>query len=284
MSEHYRMNRVHLACWLLLSGVALARAEPPLRAGVVPADPPFVLHNARGHLTGFSVALFQAIAGRMKRDLVFTEATLPALQEKLAQGQLDVLAGPIAATPERAADLLFLEGYVAAEYQFGASAGTRIAKLADLAGKRLAVQAGSEYAEWASRNAERLGFSISPQANLAAVFEAVRRRRADASLTGSADLRAALTGGPAPLTAELSLPETRTHQSAAVAITNIELRDEIEDALRCLKQDGSVARLARTWFGYEPGPEDLERMTVPGYGVPDLAGYDPKIRKVRCTQ
>jgi polar amino acid transport system substrate-binding protein len=279
------MKRILLAFWLVLIGATGAYAgDPALRAGVVPADPPFVLHDARGHLTGFSVALFRAIAVRMKRDVVFTEAALPALQSQLTQGQLDVLAGPIPATPERAAELLFVEGYVAAEYQFGARTGTNIAKLSDLSGKRLAVHADSEYAEWASRNAERLGFSIAPQSDLASVFDAVRSGRADVSLTGSADLRAALNERHAPLVAGLSLPETRTHQSAAVATTNIELRDEIEDALRCLKQDGSVAKLAKAWFGTEPGPEDLENLTVPGYGVPDLEGYDPKIRKVRCSQ
>jgi polar amino acid transport system substrate-binding protein len=271
------MMRTVLACLLLL-GTGARAADAPLRAGVVPGDPPFVTHDAHGQVSGFSVALFQAIAGRMKRDVVFTEGALPALQEQLTHGQLDVLAGPIAATPDRAAELLFVEGYVSAEYQFGTRRGTAIGKLSDLSGKRLAVQADSEHAEWAGRNAQRLGFSIATQPDPAAVFDAVRSGRADASLTSSADLRAA------SLVAGLSLPETRAHQSAAVAITNIELRDEIEDALRCLKQDGSVARLAKTWFGTEPGPEDLENLTVPGYGVPDLAGYDPKIRKVRCTQ
>ena len=61
-----------------------------------------------------------------------------------------------------------------------------------------------------------------------------------------------------------------------------QVRDEIEEALRCLKQDGTVARLAKTWLGTTPGPEDLENLVIPGYGVPGLAGYDPKPHKPRC--
>jgi polar amino acid transport system substrate-binding protein len=60
------------------------------------------------------------------------------------------------------------------------------------------------------------------------------------------------------------------------------LRDEIEDALTCLKLDGTVARLSKTWIGSEPDQEDLQRMVVPGTGVPGLSGYDPKPRKTHC--
>jgi polar amino acid transport system substrate-binding protein len=70
--------------------------------------------------------------------------------------------------------------------------------------------------------------------------------------------------------------------AASVARTDVELRDEIEDAMTCLKQDGTVARLSKRWLGEEPDQEDLQRMVVPGYGVPGLTGYDPKPRKTHC--
>jgi len=115
------------------------------------------------------------------------------------------------------------------------------------------------------------------------VFDAVRSGRADASLTSSSALRAA-TAGRSKLTAALALPETRTHESLAVAESAVELRDEIEEALRCLKQSGAVARLSTTWLGTKPGPEDLENLVIPGYGVPGLAGYDPKQHKPHCDK
>jgi len=268
----------------LLFGLSTASAaEPALRAGVVPDSPPFVLADRTGHLTGFSVALIQAIGARLKRDVVFTEAPLPALFAGLADGKLDVLPGPVQATPERAADMLFTEGYLWSEYQFGTAPGIKLATLGDLRGKRLAVHEGSDYAEWAQRSGGRLGFVAVPQPTLAAVFEAVRSGRADASLTSSSALRAA-TAGHSKLTAALALPETRTHESLAVAESAVELRDEIEEALRCLKQSGAVARLSAIWLGSKPGPEDLENLVIPGYGVPGLAGYDPKQHKPRCEK
>jgi polar amino acid transport system substrate-binding protein len=40
--------------------------------------------------------------------------------------------------------------------------------------------------------------------------------------------------------------------------------------------------LSTKWLGHEPDAEDLENLVVPGYGVPGLAGYDPKPKKARC--
>jgi polar amino acid transport system substrate-binding protein len=277
------MRALLAALLLAVAASAAGAAEPALRAGVVPDSPPFVLADRTGHLTGFSVALIQAVAARLNRGVVFTEAPLPTLFASLADGHLDVLPGPVQATPERAADMLFTEGYLWSEYRFGTAPGITLTALTDLRGKRLAVNTGSEYAEWATRNADRLGFVTVPQPNLAAVFDAVRTGRADASLTASSALRAA-AAGRSKLTEALALPETRTHESMAVAESAVELRDSIEEALRCLKQDGSVARLSKTWLGSKPGPEDLENLVIPGYGVPGLAGYDPKQHKPRCDK
>lgn len=276
--------RLLLAAVACFAAITAAAAEVPLRAGVVPNSPPFALHDRSGKLTGFSVELMRVIAIRLKRDVAFSEAPMPKLMAELTGGAIDVLPGPVAATPDRAAEVLFTEGYFWSQYQFGARPGLTLASLADLRGKRLAVVEASDYAEWADRNAARHGFLTMKQATLGTVFEAVRTGAADASLTGSQALRAA-TAGPRPgIVAQLALPETRTHDSMAVRLSDIELRDEIEEALRCLKQEGVVARLATSWLGGTPGAEDLENLVIPGYGVPGLAGYDPKPHKPRCVK
>jgi polar amino acid transport system substrate-binding protein len=156
-----------------------------------------------------------------------------------------------------------------------------IRTLADLRGKRLAVQSGTEYAEWAELNAPKYGFAIEKLPTLTQVLAAIRSGAADACLSDSPGLEAAAHDHDS-LEAGLALPETRVQDAAAVSRTDVEVRDEIEDAMTCLKQDGTVARLSERWFGKDPDQEDLQRMVVPGYGVPGLTGYDPKPRKTHC--
>jgi polar amino acid transport system substrate-binding protein len=269
-----------LACLLLLLRPAFAD-EPPLRAGVVPNTLPFVTTDAHGTLTGFTIDLFRAIADRMQRPITFAFGTQPELIEGLKKGSYDLLPGPLNATPERAAEMLLTEGYLWSEFQFGSRAGEPVNALKDLKGRRLAVRADSPYADWAQRNAQRYGFSVLPTASGIESAQAVLKHHADASLSASPvqDYAAWHDKG---FVAGLSLPETRTHESAGVRRADTELRDELEDALRCLKLNGTVARLSKTWLGHEPDAEDLENLVVPGYGVPGLAGYDPKPRKARC--
>ena len=239
-----RLFRSALVLVLAYANLAAA-AEPPLRAGVLDDAPPYVMKDAHGALTGFTIDLFRLVAARMQRQIDYTTAPQRALFDGLQHAQYDVLPGPIAATPERAGDMLLLQGYAWSEYQFGVRRGDHLAALADLHG------------------------------------QAVLEKQADASLSGS-QVQGYAAAQNANYLPALSLPETRTHQTAAVRRSDTELRDEMEDALRCLKMDGTVARLSKQWFGRSPEDEDLENLVVPGYGVPGLAGYDPKPRKTRC--
>ncbi len=275
------MRLFRSALLLALAYANLAGAEPPLRAGVLDDAPPYVMKDAHGALTGFTIDLFRLLAARLQRQIEFTTAPQRSLFEDLQHARYDVLPGPIAATPERAGEMLLLQGYAWSEYQFGVRRGDHLAALTDLRGRRLAVRSGSAYAEWANRNAQRYGFTVLPVSSSAGAAQAVLDSQADASLSGS-QVQGYAAAQNANYMPALSLPETRTHQTAAVRRSDTELRDEMEDALRCLKMDGTVARLSKQWFGRDPEAEDLENLVVPGYGVPGLAGYDPKPRKTRC--
>ena len=270
-------------CLVLLAGIAVPALaqEAPLRAGVLPDAAPYVVRDRQGQLSGFTVELFRLIAARMGRPISFEAAPQPALDAGLARGTYDVLAGPITATPDRAAEMLLTEGYVWSEFRFGSRKGEPIVSLADLRGRRVAVRAQSPYSEWAENNAQRYGFTVVPAGSSVDAADSVVHHLADASLSGSPVQDYAATRD-ANFAAGLSLPETRTHESAAVRRADAELRDEMEEALQCLKMNGTVARLSKQWFGREPDAEDLENLVVPGHGVPGLAGYDPKPRKNRC--
>ena len=260
---------VLLACLTAPNAWCAEPDGPPLRAGVLASAAPFVMQDGQGQLTGFTIELFRLMAARMGRPIIFTTAAQPALFTGLAAGTYDLLPGPIPATPDRAAEMLLTEGYLWSEFCFGARAGEPVRSLADLHGRRVAVRAGSPYAEWGEQNAGRYGFTVVQADTGADAAGLVVHGQADASL-GPSPVQEYAASRNENFVAGLSLPETRTHESAAFRRSDVETRDEMEDALRCLKQNGTVARLSKRWFGREPDAEDLENLVVPGYGVPGL--------------
>ena len=60
------------------------------------------------------------------------------------------------------------------------------------------------------------------------------------------------------------------------------MRNALEEAIECLKQDGTVARLSEKWFGAPPKADDAERVVFPGYGPPGLPGYDATPSRAAC--
>ena len=82
--------------------------------------------------------------------------------------------------------------------------------------------------------------------------------------------------------ADLELTNTRAHWAAPFPKTNVALRNQMQDVLNCMKKDGTIARLSEKWFGRVPGPDSLERVITPGYGVPCMPGYYPTPHELKC--
>ena len=89
-------------------------------------------------------------------------------------------------TPERAANLLFTEGYLWTELQFGIKRGTPpIKSEEDLRGKAISVNKGTPYEQWVTRNAERLNLTLLAFDSQSDAAQAVLQGRAFANLSGN---------------------------------------------------------------------------------------------------
>ena len=177
---------------------------------------------------------------------------------------------------------LFTEGYLWTAFQFGIRKGNApIASLAELKGKAITVNKGSAYEAWARDNADRLGFTYQVFDTNTDAVAAVVSGRAYANLAGNTVVRYAATKTP-NFVPDFVIKETRAHWAAPFRKDSTALRNQVEDALECMKRDGTVAKLSEKWFGVTPAADDLENTVVPGYGVPDMPGYDPTPHELRC--
>ena len=267
----------------LSSGIGTARAEePPLHTAVDANFPPHAFTKLDGQVDGFQIDLGQALGRVMHRQIIVESGNFAGLIPALNAGRYDFLLAPVTATPERAQNMLFTEGYLFTAFQFGIRKGSApITGLEGLKGKIVAVNKGSAYDGWVHDNAAKLDFTPLVLDTFTDATLAVIQNRAYAQLGGNTSIRYAAQKNPL-FVADYLLKDTRAHWALAIRNGNNAMRDQLDAAVECLKLDGTLVKLSEKWFGTTPAPDDAERVTFPGYGVPGLTGYDPAPHTPAC--
>jgi polar amino acid transport system substrate-binding protein len=214
---------------------------------------------------------------------VTIEATqFSGLLPGLAADSYDFIIAPVTATKERAENMLFTEGYINTDYQFvikrGAPAITDMAQLKD---KTIAVNRGTVYDNWARGLAEKIGWKIESFGTSADAAAAVLTGRADAQING--DTSAAWSAKQNPQLEPSYVYSTGLVYSVAIRKDNVAMRAQLENAIECLKQDGTLAKIHEKWLGYAPKPGSAAVTIFPGSGVPGIPGYDPTPRTPTCS-
>lgn len=262
---------------------AHAQDGSPLRTGVDGTFAPFAFPSLSGGVQGFSVDLFTEVARRLHRPITIDSTSYSGLIPALDAGRYDFLAAPTTVTKERAENLLFASGYMWTAFQFGIKKGAApITSLQDLRGKVITVNKGSAYDAWATANAATYGFVSQAYDSQSDAVQAVLAGRAAANLGGNAVIRYAATKLP-QFQPDFVIKETRAQWAAPFRKDEAALRNQVQDAISCMKRDGSLAKLSEKWFGVPPAADDLERVVDPGYGVPGMPGYDPTPHELNCT-
>ena len=266
---------------LLASGTAGA-ADGPLHTAVDANFPPHAFTRLDGKLDGFQIDLGEALSKQLHRPIDIEGGNFAGLIPAMNAGRYDFLLAPVTATRERAENMLFTEGYLFTAFQFGIHKGAApITSLDQIKGKVIAVNKGSAYDGWVHDNAEKYGFTPLVLDTFTDATLSVVQNRAYAQLGGNTSIRYAAQKNP-QFVADYVIRDTRAHWSLAVRKGDTAMRDMLENALECMKQDGTLVKLSEKWFGTTPAPDDAERVVFPGYGVPGLPGYDPTPHEPHC--
>jgi polar amino acid transport system substrate-binding protein len=271
------------AAALILASPALAQQKlPPLRTGVDGTFAPHAMPKLGGGTEGFQIDLFTEVARRMKREITIDSVSFSTLIPGMAAGRYDFIAAPTTVTKERAENMLFTAGYLWTAFQFGIKKGSAPIKgWADLKGKAVSVNKGTPYEQLSKKMGQEHGFTVQVYDTQPDATQAVLSGRAYATLGGNTTIVYAASKNP-QFVADLELKDTRAHWAAPVPKTNPTLRMQLQDAIDCMKKDGSLVKLSTKWFGREPPADGLERVITPGYGVPGMPGYDPTPHPLKC--
>jgi polar amino acid transport system substrate-binding protein len=272
------------ACALLYAGSALAQEKlPPLRTGVDGTFAPHAMPKLGGGIEGFQIDLFTEVARRMKREIIIDAVSFSTLIPGMQAGRYDFIAAPTTVTIERAGNMLFTAGYLWTAYQFGIKKGSAPIKVwEDLRGKSVSVNKGTPYENLSKAKGVEHGFTVQVYDTQPDATQAVLSGRAYATLGGNTTIRYAASKNP-QFVADLELLDTRAPWAAPVPKNNPKLRAQLQDAIDCMKQDGTLAKMSEKWFGRKPAPDGLEVVITPGYGPPGMPGYDPTPHDLHCN-
>jgi polar amino acid transport system substrate-binding protein len=274
-----RRSILAAAAAFLLSAPALA--EDVLKTAVDGTFAPHAMPKLSGGIEGFNVDLADALAKQLNMKITVDSAQFSGLLPALQAGTYDFIVAPVTVTKERAENLLFTEGYLNTDFQFITKTDAPdITKLEDLKGKVVAVNKGSAYDSWARGLEEKIGWKVESYGTQIDAVQAVLSGRADANVAGNTAIQWAAKSNPQ---IKLSyLYSTGLVWAIALRKDSAELRKTLDEAVECLKTDGTIAKLHEKWFGTKPAPGSAAVTLFAGHGVPDMPGFDPTAHQLAC--
>ena len=218
------------------------------RVGLDPSFPPFETLDASGRPVGYDIELARQLAAQWGLEVEIIAIGFDSLIDALQAAKIDAVVSAYPYDERLTRDVGYSQPYFDAGLRLAVREGSPIQATDDLAGKRAAVEWGSE-GDMIGRQLQRGGLDVTlipfetPEEAVAALQtgEAV-----DALLVDGVTLRAAQAAG-APLT-EAGPALTSNPYVIVVPRRATQLLEQVNAGLEALRGDGSLGTLEAQWF------------------------------------
>lgn len=224
--------------------------EGTLTVVTSPDYPPFEnLEN--GEIVGFDIDLMAAVAKEMGLELEVVplqfDAIIPAIT---AGGQGDVGASGISIDPDRAKEVDFTESFYIDDQAIAVMDSSAVtednaAEALNQAGVTIAVQTGTTGEAFAQENFPNA--TIQGYGNSTDCFAAMQSGNATAVCTNLAVVNRMLKDAYSDARVVLEIA-TGEEYAAVVSQDNPELTKQLNEAIKALKDDGTLEELTQKWF------------------------------------
>lgn len=241
---NFRRKFLLSCCTVVALSAANSHAQETLRVGTDATFPPME-YVENGKRTGFDIELVEAIGKAMNKRIEWVDIDFKGLIPGLISKRFDMSVSAIYITDERKKVVDFTDSYYAGGLVAMVKEGnTGIKSLADLNGKKVAVQVGTKSVGYLGTH--------HPQVQLVEVeknqemFNLVDIGRAEAAVTGKpAAFQYVRTRGGLKV---LEQQFTTEEYGMALRKDTPELTRAVNGALAKLKADGTYAQIVKKWF------------------------------------
>ena len=222
------------------------KREGKIVIGTEGTYPPMSYHDEAGNLTGFDVEVGRAVAEKLGVEAEFVESDWDSLIAGISTGRFDIVTNEVTPTDERRLTVDFSDPYtyirnvviVRDDYD-------DITRMEDLAGKKVSNTISSTHA----MIAESYGAEVVAVDTFEASIEMVTQGRADATINSELVFNDYISSKP-----DAGLKIAAYDKSADVTAIPMKrgetaLRYAINDAIKELQKDGTLAEISVRYFG-----------------------------------
>lgn len=221
-----------------------------LKLGLDASFPPLGFEDENGEIVGFDIDLAKAVCDYYGIELECIPIEWDNKDAELQSGNIDCIWNGLTVTKERQETYCMSRPYLGNRQVVIVPEGSSIVSLADLAGKKIALQSDSSASEALEANEEvnaSIGEKVELLDNLTAIMD-LKSGNVDAVIMDEvvASYVISTSGDPLVILEESLAPE---QYAIGFAKENTELCRAVEDALTVLKEDGTLKAISEEWFG-----------------------------------
>jgi len=255
-------------------------ADKPLVVGSDFGVAPWMVRGAGGP-EGFGVDMINEIGKRLGRPSVeIVDINFSGLFAALFSKRIEFTVNPLNITAERAERMLYSEPFFATGNGFLIRAADEMKGFEDLKGKQLAVNRGTISDTWATANAEKYGFEVQRYDTFPDSVQAVITKRAFTALN---EIPTAVFAASKNKAIKVGFKDFNGRNFGyAFRLESVEYRNKVEEAIECMKLDGTLFKLHEKWYGAAPDPGSAIEAVYYGYGAPGFKGFEPTAHVPKC--
>ncbi|TYA15281.1 amino acid ABC transporter substrate-binding protein [Paenibacillus faecis] len=230
------------------------KSKGKMTIGLMGTYAPYNFVNENNEVDGYDADLSKEIAKRLGVEAEFVTGEFSGLIEGLKQGKFDALVSQVTITDERKQSIDFSEPYVKNDVSIIVKeSNNNIQSVEDFKGKKVGVALGTnDEAYLRDEVLPKVGtFEIvTYNDNLNALMD-LNNKRIDATINNVFALKPLIEKNNLKLKT-VGKPLKSDYAGVAMPKNSPELKDAVDQALKEIKEDGTLKTLYNKWFGVDP--------------------------------
>lgn len=234
---------------------AMAQDGKTLRLGIDPNYPPMDSKTPDGKLAGFDVDLGNEICRRLNTHCQWVELEFSGMIPALQARKIDGIMSTMAITEKRLKQIDFSNKLFQFKSRLVARKGVQLQASADgLHGKRLGVQAGSQFESYALAHWQKSGVTVVAYQGQDQVLADLVNGRIDAVLLGAVEAEYGFLKKPQGRDfAFVGEPISLGDRGVGIGLrkASVDLKARIDAAIAEMRRDGTYQRIAAKYFDFD---------------------------------